>query len=469
MIESICHMEGPAMKRTRYGIFKKPFTMVTLALCIIYCNVSFVYAQVPVMLGLGDSLGEGVQSADASFRTQPYSYLSVLARRIGIPFPLPWIWSSYLGVVGDTSNRSRIYPSMGAWNLSVSGTDVNSLINERADATTPEEINSETDLVLFPQRGSQVEIAEALGSFLTVCWIGSNDVLSSVLSFDNLDASQLTPPDEFEADFTEIAQRLTKSATIVVFANIPDVTKTGFLLDRQDLTHFVGSDYGLGEGEYTSIVAMFLIRLGLDDGSLIQNPNFVLDRDEIQQIQDRTATLNGIIAKVASNVGMPVVDIHALFEEITNHPPVLGGIPLTHHYLGGIFSLDGVHPSNIGHALIANAFIQTINSRYSASIPPVSGAEFLQLFLTDPFVDKDGDGLVTGRPGAGLLESLGPSLGISGDPDDSIVTMSPSGSVSLQRKKFIQHFQKEWGSGPGWSQKDSVKAFKEILHLNGGL
>jgi len=40
------------------------------------------------------------------------------------------------------------------------------------------------------------------------------------------------------------------------------------------------------------------------------------------------------------------------------------------------------------------------------------------IFVTDPFVDKDGDGKVTGRFGTGLLETVGPFLGISGDAND---------------------------------------------------
>ena len=39
---------------------------------------------------------------------------------------------------------------------------------------------------------------------------------------------------------------------------------------------------------------------------------------------------------------------------------------------GGLFSFDGVHPSNTGHAVVANEFIKVINEKYNASIPLVS-------------------------------------------------------------------------------------------------
>ncbi len=377
-----------------------------------------VSAQTPIMLGMGDSMGEGVQSADANLVTQPFSYLNLLAGWIGIPFDLPLIKSGPLGKVEDTSQRSRLIPGVAASNLAVSGADVSSILNDRANAIQESEIDSETDLVLFPRVGSQIEIAEAVRSPIIICWIGNNDVLSAITSFDHLDASQMTSIPEFSTHFRETVQRLGALGGVVIFANIPDVTKIGFLVDRQDLIRFLGSDFGLAEGDYTSIVVMFLIRLGLDDGSLLKDPNFVLDASEVQLIRQRIEAFNQIIEDTVMDIGMPVVDVHTWFDKVTVDPPIFFGIPLLPRFLGGIYSLDGIHPSNISHALIANEFIKTVNAYFQISIPPISKTVLDLIFLTDPFVDKDGDGRVTGRFGAGSLETLGPFLGISGDQND---------------------------------------------------
>ncbi len=428
-----------------------------------------VRAEVTIMVGLGDSIGEGVQSADASFRTQPHSYLNLMARQIRIPFRLPWIKSGPFLYLGETTRRRRFFPFWGAANLAVSGTDVSSLIDRRADAVTPDEINSETDLVLFPRRGSQLEIAESLGPLLTVCWIGNNDALSAAISFDEYDASQLTPVDEFEADFEEIAARLEASGSAVLMANIPDVTKIAFLFDREDLIYFLGADYGLPEGSYTSVVAMLLIRLGLADGGLFDNPDFVLDADEIDQIKGRVNRFNEIIAETAAAHNIPVVDIHALFEEMTTHPNIFHDFALTRRFLGGIFSLDGVHPSDIGHAIIANAFIETLNDFYQTGIPLLTDEKLNEIFLEDPFVDKDGDGRARGRAGAGVLETFGPLLGISGDQEDRV----PDGdfiSPASSREQFIRFFEKSRARSPrgsnSWTRADSVRAFQELYSIN---
>ena len=443
--------------------------ILVFCVCLGILCFSSVDAGVPIMLGMGDSIGEGVQSADANVKTQRFSYLNVLAKQIGVRFPLPVIASSPLGVIGDTTFRSRLMPYVAASNLSVSGADVHSLLFDRADALSENEIDSETDLVLFPRVGSQMEIVEATGARFVVCWIGNNDVLSAALSFDQLDATQMTPIEDFRADFEEIVLRLGTLGTKGVFANIPDVTSIGFLVDDQDLMKFLGSDFDLPEGHFTTIVVMLLIRLGLDDGSLLKDPDFVLDSDEVALIQERIDVFNRIIENGAASINMPVVDINALFDEIGEEPPTFFGIPVTPRFLGGIFSLDGVHPSNIGHALAANAFIDTINSHFHVNIPLVRERDLQRIFLMDPFQDKDGDGRVKGRYGAGLLETLGPGLGISGDENDFVPDGFHPQIAPVLGRQFIEQFLALQGRDPQraseWNIWDAIEAFRHIFGL----
>lgn len=421
------------------------------------------------MVGLGDSIGEGVQSADSSVRTQQHTYLNQLSKQIDVDFTLPWIITNPLGVVGSTVVRSRLFPDALASNLAVSGADVHSLINEQADALSPEEIESETDLVLFPRIGSQLDIAESIDPSLIVCWIGNNDVLSAAISFDQLDASQMTPVLEFKEDFQEIVDRLIIEERTIVFGNIPDVANIGFLMDRQDLINFLGSDYGLPEGDFTSMVVMLLIRLGFDDGSLISDPDFVLDSREIELIRNRIDVFNQIIEKTTSDANVPVADMNNWFDEISVDPIVIDGISLTNRFLGGIFSLDGVHPSDIAHAYIANFFIHTLNTHYNVNIPLIPAKTLLNIFYTDPFVDKDGDNQVKGRPGAGLLETLGPYLGISGDSNDFEKETVTFREQSDLRNEFIKQYLllqgKDIKSTEDFNKKDAIEAFKIIFGL----
>jgi hypothetical protein len=398
-----------------------------------------------------------VQSADANRFTQPFSFLNLIASRMSAPFPIPLISTNPFASVSSVLGRSRIDPTLRTFNLAVSGADTESLLNKAATATNVSQIASETDLVLFPWLGSQMQVAEQLRPARVACWIGNNDALGAILAFDHLDASQLTPVTDFTAHFTEIADRLQAMGSEVVFGTIPDVTRIAFLLDREDLIRFLGSDFGLPADSRTSLIAMLLVKLGLDNGSIFSDPNFVLDANESQIISAHVNALNDVIRNVAAAHGMAVADIHAVFDFVATNPVVVAGVPLTTRFLGGMFSLDGVHPSNITQAFIANIFIDRFNAYYGTNTPPIDDGTLFFLFLTDPFVDKDGDGRVTGRPGAGLLETLSVLLGFSGDLIDfrppalssSASLLQPTGEPAAVNAtaatNFFNEFQRQTG------------------------
>ncbi len=422
-----------------------------------------VVIPAPPLIGLGDSLGEGVQSADASYQTQIHGYLNLIGQQMGVSFPLPLIRTGLFGVVGSVQGRSRINPSALASNLAFSGADSTSVLT--AQAAPP--IDNETDLVLSPRAGSEVSIAESLRSPFTICWIGSNDVLAAVLGFDRLNAAQIaaqiTPTSVFQSNYAQIASRLGALGGKLVFANVPDVTNAAFLFSPQDLITFLGSDYGLPSGSYTTVVAMLLIKLGLNDGSILRDPDWVLDPGEIQTIEQSIAAFNQVIATDAAQVGAPVVDVNALFKSYVQNPVAMGGVTLTRQYLGGLFSLDGVHPSDIGYALVANAFIEQIDSFYRMTIPALTSQQLNKIFEADPFVDFNHNLRVKGRFGVGLLETLAPFLGISGEAPP--VPASPGVNKALGQL-FMQAYLASQGKDPNtkWTKQDAIAAFHQLFN-----
>jgi lysophospholipase L1-like esterase len=110
-----------------------------------------------------------------------------------------------------------------------------------------------------------------------------------------------------------------------------------------------------------------------------QNPFpdlFVLDPDEINTAATTTASYNAVIQNVATNFNFGLVDVNTLFNIIRQSDAGSGyrvdGITFRTNYVtGGLFSLDGVHPTNQGHAIVANEFIKVINSKYNAKIPAI--------------------------------------------------------------------------------------------------
>lgn len=111
-------------------------------------------------------------------------------------------------------------------------------------------------------------------------------------------------------------------------------------------------------------------------------PNFlILDQDEVVVAVTALTQFNGAIKAIAGDASrsarVAVVDVNAEFGTIAT-ATALGksvsfqGIAITTKFFtGGLFSYDGVHPSDLGHGILANYFIGAINSKFGATIPEV--------------------------------------------------------------------------------------------------
>jgi hypothetical protein len=120
----------------------------------------------------------------------------------------------------------------------------------------------------------------------------------------------------------------------------------------------------------------------LPDGQFIPPstlaPGVLLFPDEVALIQTRTMELNSEIASIGGGAGAVLVDIHALFDEVKAEGYHIGGITLTSTFgTGGLFSADGFHPNNVGHALVADYVIQALNAEEGMEIPRPNIAEAL--------------------------------------------------------------------------------------------
>ena len=103
----------------------------------------------------------------------------------------------------------------------------------------------------------------------------------------------------------------------------------------------------------------------------------VVDAAELALIVSAVASFNSTISSlVSSEANFVLVDVNASMKAIRNSDiagTVYDGITFRSTFLtGGLFSLDGVHPSNQGHAVIGNVFISAINAKFGASIPAIN-------------------------------------------------------------------------------------------------
>jgi len=97
-------------------------------------------------------------------------------------------------------------------------------------------------------------------------------------------------------------------------------------------------------------------------------------------LHERVVTNNQALAEICAAAGIPVVDINAILAEIASTGRSYAGVRLTAAFLtGGMFSYDGIHPTELGYAVIANEFIATSNAAKATGIPPVDLGPFLGL------------------------------------------------------------------------------------------
>lgn len=101
---------------------------------------------------------------------------------------------------------------------------------------------------------------------------------------------------------------------------------------------------------------------------------------EVASLRAAAAAYNAAIVAEAGARGFALVDLAALLRQAATTGFQIHGSTYTAAFLtGGLFSLDGVHPNDLAHALVANALIAAVNARYGSGLAPVSLSEAMTL------------------------------------------------------------------------------------------
>jgi hypothetical protein len=244
-------------------------------------------------------------------------------------------------------------------------------------------------------------------------WLGNNDALLYATSGGAGDV--LTPKDEFAELYEASIDSLTAKGAKGVVATIPDVTSIPYFN-----TVTVGAILATVQKANPSVQAIFINALvsgttytprpatssdlivltfptsligtpvstpygtypyGLTPYTPIDN-QYVLDANEVALTQDYVKSYNTTIKSVAASKGLAVFDAYAYLNQVKTTGLELDGIPFTSAYIsGGLFSLDGVHLTPRGYAIIADQFIEAINSKYNSNIPLASVSSYTGLLF----------------------------------------------------------------------------------------
>ncbi|WP_396143569.1 SGNH/GDSL hydrolase family protein [Flavobacterium sp.] len=113
---------------------------------------------------------------------------------------------------------------------------------------------------------------------------------------------------------------------------------------------------------------------------------YVLLPSEVAEIKTATDSYNAVIQNAATTNNLAFVDAKAIMDQLVTTAGIsANGFTVTSTYVtGGAFSLDGVHPSPRGYALIANKFLEAINAKYGSNFKNVDLGKYRILFPPNP-------------------------------------------------------------------------------------
>ncbi len=361
---------------------------------------------------LGDSLTAGYQSGSLLDTQQIHGWAPLVAAQAKFNIVLPLIAPpgapsvlqlDSLGpppVINPTpgTTTGRDNPATQATDLAVPGAFLNDIANTVPlpnPAPGQQQINQ---LVLgFPGLGygqdfSQATFAINAQPTTIFLWAGNNDALIAALTGT---PASMTSVANFTTQYTALITQLSSLAPAhLVIANIPNVTLVPYLqpaalvlAEYSAATHLpiatLSALFGIVPGDYVTLEDGFAEISAILAGTQktpISDAG-VLTAAEAATVQAQVTAYNGVIAQQAKSIGATLVDINALFTQVATSGLTVNGYTGTTAFLGGVFSLDGIHPTNTAYAVVANTFIDTMNANMGTKIPDI---DLGPIAATDP-------------------------------------------------------------------------------------
>jgi lysophospholipase L1-like esterase len=409
------------MKKINMSIFVVILLTVLLSSQVLSANTMTLgeNGKGVAVFGIGDSLTAGMQDVTCVNDTQKNGWLKLVADMLAKVFSVHYEYPAFS--TKGTRLDADAYPT----NLAAPGFKLEDVLATAGEIEIIKGVPVDIRPYVRPINelaGSTSDISP-LDSLLTMLdhmkekehdrllfvWLGANDALFNITRESHISEGVLdrymTPPKVFERQYGEIMSSIMEKKPEAVFAmTIPDVTRAGYYLSPDDLSFFLMKKIPDGTFNKDDLIPFIIaveMKIKLNVGTSLEEilkeltASDIFDGEEQRVIRHRIEQYNDSIIDVATRNDIGVIDMNATFEVLMDDGIRLDNGKHIHRSWsrGGLFSLDGVHPSNTGHAIIANAVIERINSAFSIEAPLV---DLVSTYLGDPYHDMDGDGWVPG-------------------------------------------------------------------------
>jgi len=103
----------------------------------------------------------------------------------------------------------------------------------------------------------------------------------------------------------------------------------------------------------------------------------ILRASEVTATRIEITSMNAAVDSASLRPFVAKVDLAGLLSTVATEGWSLGGNLYTSQFInGGLFSLDGVHPNDLGYALMANTMIDAVNFKWGCAIPRVNALAY---------------------------------------------------------------------------------------------
>jgi len=105
---------------------------------------------------------------------------------------------------------------------------------------------------------------------------------------------------------------------------------------------------------------------------------YVLTQKETAKAEAAVLKYNAAITELADSYNIALVDMYSQMQKLSSSTGIkyYGQTYTTTYISGGAFSLDGIHLTGNGYAIVANMFVDAINAKYNSTLRKVYPANY---------------------------------------------------------------------------------------------
>ncbi len=351
-----------------------------LVICLFQPIIALAKADLSNFIVIGDSVAAGYQNGQLTNISQQNSFPLLIAQQANVNFIQPSLVSP---------------PPPVPNNLAVPGERVCDTLSLQSVATNP--LAALYHPIILGSNNTQVSLAVNSMPTTLLIEIGANDVLLHAIFKENIVLSTISsltglPVSIIRQGLAANDPNLINLATFISVQISANPSLKDIFLTSDDANvpnsfpvcyHQLMAQVNQITSKPTVVISNIPNAMTSPYINLLINEG-ILNNYDISQMTSRIKSFNQIISDEASTNGAALINAFDLSTDLAAKGYVVAGDRLNNGFYCGLYSLDGVHPTNTLDGILANSVIRVLNTEFSAGIPPIA---ISQIAKVDPLIN----------------------------------------------------------------------------------